>query len=143
MSGKVKYPWIEKAYKLAAEAHADQTYSDGPYIEHLTRVASAFPVFSRERIIAWLHDIVEDTNVTTKVLLDEFGIAIADAVEALTRGPQESNKAYMKRVSRSTLARRVKLIDIADNLSNSVLQKDYKRAGYYASLLQKLLRGEY
>ena len=107
---------LEKAIELAARAHAGQTDKQGlPYILHPLRVLMG--VESDEaRIIAVLHDTLEDTNLTEDDLRREgFSEAIIAGVLAVTHRRDESYADYVVRCSRLEAARQVKLSDLADN----------------------------
>ena len=105
---------------LATSAHAGQRDKAGrPYIEHPARVAAAVASAYGPRhaavAVAWLHDVVEDTDVTLAELRGAFGDAIADAVDALSRREGEELRGYYARVRGNPLAMAVKEADIADN----------------------------
>ena len=77
-----------KAAKAWAERyHADQTDKLGvPYIAHVADVAAR--VSDRGAVIeaiAWLHDLVEDSDVSLDAIAETFGARIAAGVDALTR----------------------------------------------------------
>jgi hypothetical protein len=72
----------------------------------------------RERMVAVLHDVVEDTEATT----DDLALAgcpsdVLQAVDAISRRPGEDHEAYLARVAANDLALVVKRADIADNCS--------------------------
>ena len=72
---------IEKAYKLAVEAHGDQRRKSGePYIIHPLWVAIILAdlEMDKETIAAgMLHDVVEDTKFTEEDIRKEFGAEVA------------------------------------------------------------------
>ncbi len=74
------------------------------------------PVADLIEAAAWLHDVVEDTDITLDDLT-ELGIPepVVTAVEALTRRPGEAPDAYYARVGADPIALLVKLADLADN----------------------------
>ncbi|MBQ6696831.1 MAG: bifunctional (p)ppGpp synthetase/guanosine-3',5'-bis(diphosphate) 3'-pyrophosphohydrolase [Lachnospiraceae bacterium] len=80
---------IEKAYKIASEAHKNQLRKSGePYIIHPLNVASilASLEMDKETIIAGiLHDVVEDTVMTEEDLEREFGKDVALLVDGVTK----------------------------------------------------------
>jgi GTP diphosphokinase / guanosine-3',5'-bis(diphosphate) 3'-diphosphatase len=80
---------IERAYNRAEKAHEGQKRKSGePYFTHCVAVASILAEMNMdtETIAAGLlHDIVEDTDVTTEVLQNEFGTAIALLVDGVTK----------------------------------------------------------
>jgi (p)ppGpp synthase/HD superfamily hydrolase len=106
---------VGEAFELALAAHAGQTDKAGaPYIAHVVRVTAGV-ASDKARVVALLHDVVEDTEVTLQAVEARFGPDIAAAVDALTRREGEAPEAYYTRVRASPLAREVKLADIADN----------------------------
>ncbi len=80
---------IEKAYKTAAEAHKDQVRKSGePYIIHPLCVAIILAdlELDKETIAAGLlHDVVEDTIMTTEEMEKEFGPDVALLVDGVTK----------------------------------------------------------
>lgn len=108
--------WFEwAAERVADAAHEGQLDKSGaPYIEHVRRVALRGNHPS-ERIVGWLHDVVEDTGTTFEQLATVFPARYIDAVRAITHQPGESREDYYDRVQSSEIAWRVKLNDIADN----------------------------
>lgn len=115
----IDYYW--EALRLALMYHKGQQDKAGkPYVEHPIRVfeyvrdsygSQAYP----EIIVALLHDIVEDTECTLKILSMFFPESIVNAVDAITHRHDEKNETYLRRVSRNFAASRVKLCDIKDN----------------------------
>jgi (p)ppGpp synthase/HD superfamily hydrolase len=115
-------PTLEDAIGLAVEAHRGQVYPSPdpePYVLHSIRVMLG--VTSRvAQIVAVLHDVVEDTNVTLKALEESgFGRPILDAVDCLSHRPGEAYEDYIDRLAANPLARQVKLADLRDNLANN------------------------
>src|SRR5512136_1616351 len=107
---------LELAERVARHAHAGQVDKSGvAYVEHCRRVAAKL-TGERPKIVAWLHDILEDSNASESDLRPQFGDAIVDAVVALTRRNGEAPHDYYARVRGNELARQVKLADIHDNL---------------------------
>ena len=109
----------EDALALASEAHAGQVDKGGaPYIEHPRRVMAALED-DLHRIVAALHDVVEDAadrGYDLEFLATRGVPPVAlRAVEALTKRPGESEDFYWARVAADPIARTVKLADIADN----------------------------
>lgn len=72
--------------------------------------------------VAWLHDVIEDCDENFRPeVRNGFPIAVIKAVHALTRTVSGDDRAYYYRISKSQLAMRVKLADIADNSSEERL----------------------
>ena len=109
------------AEEFARTAHQWQTRRDNvtPYTEHLKAVANAFPTDSWEHEIAWLHDVLEDTPTSEGQLRENFDGLTVDAVVALTKKKGQSYEEYLEQVSQNDWAVRVKLVDIAHNLSDN------------------------
>jgi predicted enzyme related to lactoylglutathione lyase len=79
----------EEALRLAARAHRDQVRkgTDLPYVAHPMHVSAILQRygFPRETIIAaLLHDVVEDQDVTVAEIEAQFGLAVAEIVDALS-----------------------------------------------------------
>ncbi len=108
------------ALKLCIEAHAGQYRHDGitPYHSHPIAVASLLSG-NDEKIVALLHDVVEDTDVTIEDI-EAIGFTndIVVAVELLTYIKGESYHGYIKCIMTDKLATRVKLADIMHNISD-------------------------
>ena len=85
---------IEKAYKIARQAHEGQLRKSGePYIIHPICVAIILAELEldKETIIAGLlHDVVEDTVMTTEEIADQFGNEVALLVDGVTKLTQLS-----------------------------------------------------
>jgi len=108
---------LDKAIRLAAEAHAGQTEKNGsPYILHPLRLM--FRMHGElEMAAAVLHDVVEDTDWTLERLgAAGFPPALVDALDCLTHRPGEPYPRYVRRAAANPVARRVKLADLEDNL---------------------------
>ena len=88
---------IEKAYKIASEAHQGQLRKSGePYIIHPLCVAIILAdlELDKETIVAGLlHDAVEDTVMTTEEIAQEFGDEVALLVDGVTKLGQLSYSA--------------------------------------------------
>ena len=65
---------IEEARKFAINAHGDQKYGELPYHVHLDAVAEIASEYGETvQIIAYLHDVAEDTSVQLQDIEREFG----------------------------------------------------------------------
>lgn len=107
---------VYRAERFATRWHAGQTDKLGvPYLTHPRRVATRL-TSPEQKVVAWLHDVLEDTSATRDDLLAAgFPPDLVAAVEALTRQPGEAEDDYLARVCGSSLAVSVKRADIADN----------------------------
>ncbi len=80
---------VRKAYAYASTAHAGQTRISGePYLSHLLAVAYTLADMRLDGAsvaAGLLHDTVEDTSVTMKMIEESFGEDVADIVDGMTR----------------------------------------------------------
>jgi len=144
---------IVEAKMFATAAHAaigqKRKYSGDDYIVHPQRVAAIVERHggTDEMIAAaWLHDTVEDTDVTPILITKMFGVDVADIVEGLTdiSLPEDGNRAKRKSIDRmhsanaSTEAQFVKCADIIDN-SWDIAENDLSFAKVYKSEVFLLL----
>src|SRR5215218_10373584 len=101
---------IEKALRIAAEAHEGQKDKEGlPYILHPLRVMHRVQGEDAQ-IVAVLHDVVEDTTVTADDLRQAgFSEAVVAAVLCVTHRKDEPYTDYVLRCKGNEVARRVRL----------------------------------
>ena len=113
---------LEQALELAELHHGGQVDKAGrPYIGHIRRVVGAVDT-SEEKLAAALHDLLEDTPMTAADLLTKGCTPeIVRAVEALTRGEDESYEDFVRRAAQDPIARVVKRADVADNADEARL----------------------
>ena len=133
---------LERAIALAVDAHAGQTDKAGAtYIRHPLRVMRHMET-PQERVVAVLHDVIEDTEYTPAMIEDEFDEEIRDAVEALTKRDGESYSDFVERAAANDLARKVKIADIEDNMDltrlSEVSEKTVERQVKYHKARQQL-----
>ena len=105
------------ALAIASEKHDGQTDKSGmPYIGHVVRVAERCQS-PTAKIVALLHDIIEDTDVTADYLREK-GIPddIVACVLIMTRRDGESYEDYIRRVAANPVCREVKISDLEDNM---------------------------
>lgn len=111
---------IDKAYKISKKLHSGQTDRAGkPYFKHIERVFNSVGGYMANPeslgIVALLHDSVEDTNISISQIEGLFGKEVSQAVNAITKKPNEDYISYLKRVKSNRLARKVKIADLKDN----------------------------
>ena len=133
---------LERAIALAVDAHAGQTDKAGKtYIRHPLRIMQQMET-PQERVVAVLHDVVEDTEYTPAMIEEEFGEEIRDAIVRLTKQDGESYFEFVERASANDLAQKVKIADIEDNMDltrlSGVSEKTVERQMTYHRALQQL-----
>lgn len=139
---------LGRAISICAQAHEGQVDKGGsPYVLHPLKVMLRL-AHDQERIVAVLHDVVEDTAVTLADLRNEgFSEAVVGAIDSLTKREGETYQAFIERAARDPIARRVKLADLAENSDLSRIsepsQKDldrlekYRKATDYLTALEQ------
>jgi (p)ppGpp synthase/HD superfamily hydrolase len=140
--------WNQKAINLAKQYHAGQVDKSGrPYFDHLKRVAElATNLFGGGylTIVAYLHDILEDTQMTEEKLREEFPMEIVDAVVSMTHKRGETYPEYIQRVIKNPLAKRVKICDLTHNMDleriDDPTERDHQRIKKYQRALSKILK---
>lgn len=127
---------LEKAIAIAAKAHAGQVDKGGaPYILHPLRVMMAVKRID-EKIVAMLHDVVEDSAITLQDLAREgFSIKILTAIESVTKQENESRFDAAHRAAKNKIGRVVKIADNEDNSDITRIpnptEQDYARIREY------------
>lgn len=127
---------VTLAKEIAYSAHAGQFRRNGlPYFMHPYRVSEKFSD-SNLKIIAFLHDVLEDTSETERSLIHR-GIPskLVDIVKILKRSDKESYSEYIRRIKSNELAKKVKIQDMIDNLYDSPSTKQIHK---YAKALNTL-----
>lgn len=134
---------LKKAEEIATVAHEGQFDRCGvEYINHPRTVAS-YVDDPKEKIIAWLHDTIEDTDVTEADLRPVFGDEITDIVLILTKYPGDEYFDYIGRVMKNDTAINVKLADLTHNMRpdriKNPTQKDLERFEKYKKAYNMLV----
>lgn len=118
--------FVKTAEEIATKAHEGQYRKGGeiPYITHPQRVAKRVEGDKEAEAVAWLHDVLEDTDVSEQELLEQ-GIpqAVVEAVKALTKSKEIPYGDYLEKVRDNELAKKVKIQDMLDNLSDKPSKK--------------------
>jgi len=117
---------ISEAFIQAIAAHEGSYRGDGvPYVSHPIRIslhALSLGMSSDAVIAAVLHDVVEDTEVPLAQIVGKFGENVGMMVKALTKPPRgfpDRSRVYQEQLLSGPIeARRIKLLDIQDNLSD-------------------------
>ena len=130
------------ASKIAYKAHEGQTDKAGvPYIFHPIHIAEQMD--SEEScVVALLHDVVEDSDITLEILSKYFNDDIIAALRVLTKKENDDYVMYIKRVKTNKLATKVKIKDLEHNRDltrlDEVTDKDRKRSMKYWEAIRYL-----
>ncbi len=134
---------LQRAIAIAAKAHEGQVDKAGnPYLDHPLFVMENVN-FLEEKIVAVLHDAVEDSELTLDQLRSEgFPESIVKAIEAITKIEGEAYAAYLERVIANPIALRVKIADVTHNLDirriANPTEADFQRIAKYKKVLSQL-----
>lgn len=131
-----------KAFIVAIKAHQGQKDKGGkPYILHPIRV-SLNVKGKDEKIVALLHDVIEDTSYT----IDDLKFLSKEQKEALLLLTHDDNTPYMEyieEVKKNKIASKVKLADLEQNMNlkrlKTISNKDLKRLEKYKRAKEILL----
>lgn len=149
--------YISDAETFATRAHGEQRrkYTGELYIVHPRNVAATVAtVTDDEEVIAaaWLHDVVEDTNVTIDDVFFSFDRRITELVMAVTNPHVPGNRAARKSYICTRLAEQcaeaqtIKMADMLDNVPSIVQYAEYGFARLYVDekweLYNNLLRAD-
>jgi hypothetical protein len=131
---------IPDARELAVRAHGNQRDRDGSFhIDHVSRVAQGVLRSEAHQRVAWLHDVVEDSDVSIEDLASRLPDAELEALRLLTHDETESYADYVSRIvdaegDAGELARAIKEADILDNVRRCALARDPAIAQYGQAL---------
>jgi (p)ppGpp synthase/HD superfamily hydrolase len=134
---------IEKSLAIALRAYEGKTDKAGrEYIHHPLRLMARMST-DQEMSVALLHDVIEDSDISAEQLLaDGIPAEVVEAVLCLTKYPDEDYRDFVARAKKNELARKVKIVDIEDNINVLRLQnltdKDLARIRKYHAAWQFL-----
>ena len=125
---------VEKACSIAKEKHKWQYYGKYDYFDyHILGVVKNVEdmcesvnigknslSYYKLIIIAYLHDIVEDTNYSLQEIGEEFGYDIEDCIRIITKAKDEDYLKYLERVMVNHYTNLVKQCDVSFNLSETI-----------------------
>lgn len=141
---------LRLAILIANDAHAKQLDKGGnPYILHPLAVMNLIKeddyFFNMScKIVAILHDVVEDTKITLRELSCEFSPYIIRSIDLISKKEGQSKKDYYREIKKNPIARVVKLADLTHNMDISRIknpkEKDYQRLEVYKERYNYLLK---
>ena len=137
---------LERAIEIAARTHAGQLDKGGaPYILHPLRVMLRVAP-GAQQIVAVLHDVVEDSEVTFEDLEREgFSAEVINGLRAVTKVEGESYEDFVARAALDPVGKAVKLADLMENSDLSRIaepsQKDLGRVEKYGRAIRYLMAG--
>jgi (p)ppGpp synthase/HD superfamily hydrolase len=127
-------PTLEDAIILAVNAHRGQLDKAGaPYILHPLHLMMQMHS-ETAKIVAVLHDVVEDTPYTLDDLVAQgYPPDVVEAVNCVTRREEEAYDEFIERLAPNPLARAVKIADLKHNM-------DIRRLPHFTERTAELLR---
>ena len=135
---------LERAIQIAVQAHAGAKDRGGKaYILHPINVMMRVET-EEEKIVAVLHDVVEDTDWTFDELRKEgFSETIIEALTSVTKySEDEDYEQFVQRSLENNIGRRVKIADLRENLDvtriGELSEKDLRRINKYKRALKTL-----
>ena len=137
---------LESARLLSQKVHSNQVDKAGIdyFTGHIQTIVSTVNI-NTAKLVAYLHDAVEDTDITIDRIYEEFGEEIGKAVEVITKPGKFDYTKYIEQIKANELARVVKIADLKHNMDLSrlkvVVEKDIKRVEKYRKALG-MLEGE-
>ena len=122
------------AKALASHAHRDQKYGKQPYVNHLADVVRRVKTITQDPEVicaAWLHDIIEDTQVTYGDVERQFGTNVAKMVWAVTGVGHDREAKMANAIEKIARTPGSELVKSADRLSNASASKAEKKMKLY------------
>jgi len=136
-------PNINKALNLMYEAHKGQKDKGNiPYVFHPYHIAEQMNT-EDEIIVALLHDVIEDTNITLEDIKSYgFNNNILEALKVITHDKNINYIDYINKISKNKLATKIKIRDLKHNIDISRIpnptEEDYNRVNQYKKALEIL-----
>ena len=136
-NNKLDYSMIEKAIFWAKKYHDGQFRKSGePYYSHpceVAYIASEYKLTTNVIVASILHDIVEDTDVTVGMIVDNFSWRIAEMVDRLTRDRPDGTKLSIIEILNHTYEKNdkevgvIKFSDRIHNMQTLHAMSEYKK----------------
>jgi hypothetical protein len=116
---------VSRAEEFARLVHRNQTYGNLPYYFHLREVYLTLKdlELTQDEVLlasAWLHDSIEDTEVTYEILKLQFGKEVADLVQAVTNEKGTNRKEIFEKTALKIKGNeKALLLKLADRVVNT------------------------
>jgi len=142
-SSSANHSTLEDAIALAVEAHKGQRDQNGqPYVLHPLRGMFSCDT-EIERIVAVLHDVIEDTPHTFDDLRKRgYSEEVIAALDCVTKREGENYEQFVERAAANPIARQVKLADLKDNMDvrrlSAIQDRDAERLRKYLKAWKRL-----
>lgn len=113
------------AREFAIKAHGAQRYGEFPYEKHLAMVHDTLITFGMETdallAAAWLHDAIEDADVSGWQIMRDFGAEVAFLVQAVTneQGKNRAERAALTYPNIREYGRDAVILKLADRIANT------------------------
>lgn len=138
----INTPCTRKAMRVAYQAHKNQfDKAQIPYIYHPIHLAEQMNT-ELECIVALLHDVVEDTDMTFLDLEKFFSSEVIEILKLLTRDKRTDYMEYIKKIKPNKVAKKIKIADIIHNSDETRLdvidEETIKRRKRYQKALKYL-----
>lgn len=131
------------ALNLCFEAHRNQRDKNGmPYVFHPFHMAEQMKD-EKTTIVALLHDVVEDTDITLDDIRNMgFDNEVVAAIGLMTHVPDVPYMEYVAEIKKNPISKAVKLADLRHNSDttrlDNITDRDEKRLKKYAEAIQLL-----
>jgi len=125
---------VKRAMQVASFAHRNQKYGERPYVTHLADVVARVKTITQDPEIiaaAWLHDTIEDTQVTYSDIEQDFGENVAKMVWAVTGVGHDRAAKMANAIEKIAQTPGAELVKSADRLSNASASKQEKKHKLY------------
>lgn len=134
---------IELAKSICLKAHEGQVDKGGNEYYHHPFTVAKMCESEAEKIVAYLHDVVEDSRYTLEDIKElGFDQSIIEALSLMTHDTSLDYDSYIKRLSKNPIARHVKLNDLKHNSDlsrlKSISDKDIQRVAKYKKYIELL-----
>lgn len=136
------------AMDFAMSKHENQLDKSGEiYFYHCVSVMNNTVKYFKDdvfmKIVALLHDTIEDTDTTYNDIVRNFGQSVADHVNMLTRREDMSYIDYINSLKYNEVCRKVKIADLLHNMDltrlDKITKKDIERNRKYLKALEILI----